>query len=731
MAKLNRDNFKIALQGLAMVIICIVTLVASSIVQTVFNQRRIHDEATRRAEDQMEATNLRITNVMDQVETALRNNTWGVRNRLDRPDSLWGITRRIVEANEFVAGSSISLQEFYFPEKGRWFAPYTYRTTEGINSTQLGTLEYNYPEKEWYRKPFELKAGYWSEPYYDAGGGEMLMTTYSLPITDFDGTVVGIMTADVSLDWLTDMVGSVHGYPHAFSILASRTGQLMVCPSKALVMKKTIQEVAGTMPDSTKVGSIVRAMLAGERGEETVLYEGKDESVFYAPIERTGWTMAIVIPGEEIYGELRRLAMLTNLLTILGIAILCYLIYLFAKNQQNLREVSAKKNRIENELHVAREIQMSMLPKIFPPYPERNDIDMFGIIIPAKEVGGDLYDFYIRDDKLFFCIGDVSGKGIPASLVMAVTRSLFRTVSGHETSPQRIVTSMNDSMSDMNESNMFVTFMVGVLDLLSGHLRFCNAGHNAPLRVTPGNPARELEVEPNLPLGVISGFHFQEQETDLTMNDELILYTDGLTEAEDVSHRLFGLDQLLETVSRSRADVAEKQVNVVVDAVKKHVGENAQSDDLTVFVIRFMNAVPTPGAERHLILHNDITQIPQLAEFIETIASEAKLDQGVAMSLNLALEEAVTNVIMYAYPEGSDGLVDVEAIIWKDHLDFIITDSGVPFDPTQVTAPDLTLDASERPIGGLGIYLVKTIMEDVRYSRKEGKNILSMTKKLS
>ena len=145
MVKLNRDNIKIALQGLAMVIICIVTLAASSIVQNIFNQRRMHDEATRRAEDQLEATNLRITNVMDQVETALRNNTWGVRNRLDRPDSLWGITRRIVEANEFVAGSSISMKEFYFPGKGRLFAPYTYRAEDRIESTQLGTPDYNYP----------------------------------------------------------------------------------------------------------------------------------------------------------------------------------------------------------------------------------------------------------------------------------------------------------------------------------------------------------------------------------------------------------------------------------------------------------------------------------------------------------------------------------------------------------------------------------------------------------
>ena len=730
MARFNKDNIRIALQGFAMVVISIITLAATSIIQFYYNQRQLYEEATRRAEDQMEATNLRITSVMEKVETVVRNNVWGARNRLSQPDSLWTVTRRVVETNDFIVGCAIALRENYDPDKGRMFSPFSYRRGSTFGSTQLGTEEYNYLEKEWFVKPLETGEGYWSEPYFDEGGGEMLMTTYSVPLTDNDGKIAGVITSDVSLDWLTDLVGSIKGYPNAFSVLASRTGQLMVCPSSALVMKQTMQNIARTLDDSASVNEVVQGMLAGKRGEKAVLYNGVEELVFYAPVERAGWSMAIVVPSNEIYGEMRRLGGLINLLQVLGLLILIYLIYVFAKNQQDLREVSKKKNRIENELHVAREIQMSMLPKTFPPYPERNDIDMFGIIVPAKEVGGDLYDFFIRDEKFFFCIGDVSGKGIPASLVMAVTRSLFRTVSAHEASPQRIVTSMNDSMSDMNESSMFVTFLVGILDLRSGHLRYCNAGHNAPLLTRPGRAALELEVTPNMPLGVVPGFHYQEQEADLCSHEGLFLYTDGLTEAEDSSHRLFGLDKLLDVAAHIGNDSAEMQVKKVVEDVNEHIGDSERSDDLTMFVLRFTNPAPTTGAERHLILHNDVTQIPQLADFIETIAMESKLDQGVAMSLNLALEEAVTNVIMYAYPEGSDGLVEVEAIIWKDHLDFIVTDSGVPFDPTSISPPDLSLDAIDRPVGGLGIYLVNSIMDHVSYERKDGKNILSMTKKL-
>ena len=177
---------------------------------------------------------------------------------------------------------------------------------------------------------------------------------------------------------------------------------------------------------------------------------------------------------------------------------------------------------------------------------------------------------------------------------------------------------------------------------------------------------------------------------------------------------------------------SRQQIAAMTDAVHAFVAGAEQSDDLTMLYIRFMNSQITEETERHLILHNDIQQIPQLAEFVEAVADVANLDVGLAMSLNLALEEAVSNVIMYAYPPGSDGLVDVEAVIRKDELRFILSDSGVAFDPTAAPEADITLDVSERPIGGLGIFLVRNIMDEVSYTRSDdGKNILTMIKKLA
>ena len=502
----------------------------------------------------------------------------------------------------------------------------------------------------------------------------------------------------------------------------------MVCPAPALVMKKTVQEVAAGMEDSTAVREIALAMLAGERGSRQVLYKGEKEYVFYAPIDRANWSMAIVIPHKEIYGDVMRVGLLVILLQVLGLLLMSYILYNAVKNQLRFKEVSDKKSRIDSELRVARDIQMSMIPTSFLAAPGRTDVDMSGMIVPAKEVGGDLYDFYDRDGKLFFCIGDVSGKGVPAALVMSVTRSLFRSVSTHDKNPQRIVTEMNESLADMNNNDMFVTCFLGVLDLSTGHLKYCNAGHNAPVRIGPGTAAF-LDVVPNLALGVVSGTQYKEQETDLSSGEGLFLYTDGLTEAENADHALFGEKRLLENAVRFGGGKADAFVKSMAAEVKSHIRGCDPSDDLTMLAIRFTNPAPSTGTVRRLTLHNDIDEIPRLHALIQSIAEETDMDHVLAMSLNLALEEAVSNVMLYAYPAGSKGQVVIEADVRDDHLVFRVIDSGVPFDPTLASEPDLAADLKDRPIGGLGIYLVKRIMDQVSYARKNGKNILSMTKK--
>jgi sigma-B regulation protein RsbU (phosphoserine phosphatase) len=233
---------------------------------------------------------------------------------------------------------------------------------------------------------------------------------------------------------------------------------------------------------------------------------------------------------------------------------------------------------------VASNIQMSMVPKIFPPFPTRDDLDLSASLVPAKEVGGDLYDFFIRDEKLHFCIGDVSGKGVPASLLMAVTRTQYRTLASHYDSPSKIVTSINDGMSEMNENSMFVTFFCGVLDLQTGVLRYCNAGHNAPYILT--DAIRELDVVPNLPLGILEGMSFEEQQVTLHYDDALFLFTDGLNEAENINHDQFG-DEGVRAVLHTRRD-ADHHLKAMQQAVADFRGEADQSDDLTMLFLHYL-----------------------------------------------------------------------------------------------------------------------------------------------
>jgi sigma-B regulation protein RsbU (phosphoserine phosphatase) len=396
---------------------------------------------------------------------------------------------------------------------------------------------------------------------------------------------------------------------------------------------------------------------------------------------------------------------------LLGIIVLGLMLYFAARTNKKLILSTEKNERMESELYIASAIQMAMLPKVFPPFADRADLNIHGLVEPAKEVGGDLYDFYIRHDKLFFCIGDVSGKGVPASLVMAMTRSLFRTISSHEEKAAEIVKAMNDSVTEQNTQNMFLTFFVGVLDCQTGMLDYCNAGHNAPVMMTNGE-FRMLPVIANIPLGIEADYPFTAQTTQMKHGDLLFLYTDGLTEAENSSHTLFGDERMMNSIAAVTDTCPRKVIEHMQSAVSTFVAGAEQSDDLTMLAIRYQYPA--------LYMRNDIQQIPTLAEWIEGLGIPAELN----MPINLALEEAVTNVMLYAYP-GQHGSVLVE---FAPPMTFTITDSGIPFDPTQKEEADISLSVEEREIGGLGIHLVRQIMDEVRYERKDDKNVLTLIK---
>ena len=739
----------------------------------------VSNEAVERVQASLDGAVMKIDNVLNSVETAVKNMSWVVADNIDDPESMYRLTRMMLVDNSFIIGSAVAFEPNYFEEKGLYFSPYSYRVGDSIYNKQLGREEYDYHYDDWYLIPKILGKPYWSEPYFDEGGADMMMTTYSFPLYDDEGKLFAIFTADVSLDWFADQVNCISPYENSYNIMISRGGTFIVHSDKSVVLNETFFISSSAIGDS-RFKEVGHKMQAGERGVATFERDGQEFYFVYAPIKTTGWSVAVLCLYSEVFAGVD--SMRNNMFWIAAfvlviMAVLCYVTIFrltaplaqFAqsandiahgnfsarlprvksrnemrmlrdsfdymqrsliKYTEELKTTVANNERIESELRIAREIQLGMIPKIFPPFPERKDIDLYAMLVPAKEVGGDLYDFFIEDEKLYFIIGDVSGKGVPASLVMAVTCRLFRTVASHASDPAEIVASLNNALAESNESNMFCTFFLGILDLQSGKLLYCNAGHNAPLLVAPGGIVTPLDVKPNLPLGVIGGFPYVPQETMLEKGTLLFLYTDGVTEAENPAKELYSDARLKEVLAAANSDV-RSLVNDVKSSVDTYAAGTEQSDDITILCLR-CNAEEDRmcEVEKELHLVNELSEIAKLPLLVGELASEFNFSEEQVFNFNLVLEEAVTNVVMYAYPEGKSGSIDLVAKCDGKSVMFVVSDSGKPFDPTLVPDADVTLPAEERRVGGLGIFLIRQIMDSVEYRRNGGMNVLVMSKKI-
>jgi len=417
-----------------------------------------------------------------------------------------------------------------------------------------------------------------------------------------------------------------------------RDGTYMTHPDKRRILKGNFFAHVKDYKESGLAEKAIQEMKDGmtskDETERTVLVNRTDTYLFYSPVAGTDWilatpcaadnldflamiigfaalfviTVVVVITFMVCYLTIKRatkpLKLLANtadrvaqgqfdtsLPTIKHRDEICQLRDSFENMQhsltnyvEELKATTTAKASIENELRIAHNIQMSMLPKTYPAFPDRTDIDIYGLVKPAKAVGGDLYDFFIRDEKLFFCIGDVSGKGVPASLVMAVTRSLFRNIAAHTAEPQQMAKGINESLSDSNDTDMFVTLFVGVLDLTTGLLDYSNAGHDMPMLLTESE-VTFLECDPNLPAGVMGGWDFTRQQIQMKAGSTLFLYTDGLNEAENATHQQFGMDRMIQTAEPATRQ-PEGLVAAMTAAVQQFVGDAEQSDDLTMFAIQ-------------------------------------------------------------------------------------------------------------------------------------------------
>lgn len=565
-----------------------------------------------------------------------------------RRDSIMSLCEHFLISNPRVQGVAVGFDHNVVSNKEKGFCPYVMHMKDGSYMRRDIALVRDYASYDWYKNVASKKEAVWTKPFREANG--TIITAYTVPLYDANNNFYAVMAIDLNLDIINETLQDVKPYPNAMLTIVDADGTFIAHPNQDYILNESIQSLLEKQKEGANE-EIYSQIQKQERGYGC--YDDKERgkiAVFYAKEPKTGWTVTLEVPHKDVASSLINMTNILIAIMLIGIIltiIVCVVVInklskpletfalaareishgnfnvklpvITSHNElydlraalasmkgslntyiKELEKTTQSKALIEGELSTARKIQMAMVPKIFPPYPGRTEIDIYGKLIPAKAVGGDLFDFLLDGDDFYFCIGDVSGKGVPASLFMAITRSLFRNNVTHAKSPAKIATLLNNAIAQGNDENMFVTMFIGCCNLKTGLFTCCNCGHNAPatngeyisdapVTVGPSNTVHFMEKVPvNLPIGVIDGFEYKEISFYIRPGVKIMLYTDGITEAENIKSELYGDQHLLDVLSSFDTNAsAEDAVNMLIDDVHKHAVGAEQSDDITVLCMGY------------------------------------------------------------------------------------------------------------------------------------------------
>ena len=520
-------------------------------------------------------------------------------------------------------------------------------------------INYDYRFHDWYQIPQVLGQAIWSEPYFCESGG-IVMSSYSYPFyrgKDGHQKFGGIVCIDLSLNWLRNVVSSLKIGETGYAFLITRNGTFVTHPDLDLVMNETIFSVAEAH-NNPRIREIGRSMIAGKKGFTafTSLTNNKKYWMVYTPLPANGWSLGVLFPQNELMADIHALTKVMLGLGIGGFFLIMLTILLisrkitkplsalaksadqiasgdlettipkpktlesndevdrlglsFAEMQRslkeyikNLTETTAAKERIESELNIASEIQMGILPKIFPPpFPTRPEFDLYATMRPAREVGGDLYDFFMIDDQhLCFTVGDVSGKGVPAALFMAITQTLIKTQAKAQSSHSCAVTLEQVNNDLAKPSMMFVTLFIGIFNIITGTLEYCNGGHNPPYLLAPdqSKTVQPLETTDGVALGIMEDFSFSTKSMTLAPGEALFVFTDGVTEAMNNLDELFTEPRLEENLAQITKDSVTQIADQIMLEIDNFSSGIPQTDDITMLVLRYNGKIKHSSEQRH------------------------------------------------------------------------------------------------------------------------------------
>jgi len=497
-------------------------------------------EAHKTVENAVNAAVAETDGLIVGVESAVGNSAWLVEHWLPNPSALPRICHELVSNNRFIVGSAVAFTPSFYPSVGRLYAPYSSRAVDG--SVRDAQLNYDYsepiPRNDWFCEAMRRGAAYWCEPYFDEGGGDISMSTFSMPVHDWSNRMVAVLTADVSLADLSKRVSEIRPYSGTHTVLKSRRGRYLVDPP---------------VMDSEK-----RANYLTMTG-----------------MAMNGWTVELMCPLSDILSGTNMLVKRVIMFSLLGLALMLFVSWSFSTR---LQRVTVAAQRVESELSIAHAIQTGMVNGNLPSWAA-------ALMVPAKEVGGDRYDFAEKGDYLYFGIGDASGKGVSAALYTAQVGAGFRIGVELGLEPAEMVGAVNRVIAKDNDNSMFVTGFAARLERSTGRMQYCNAGHNPPLVVSPAGEVSELPLRRNLVMGAMDDYRYVGEETTLPHGAKIITYTDGVTEAMSVGGEQYGMERMKALVAAHAQDEPAALVAALMKSVSEFAGKAPQSDDITVLAI--------------------------------------------------------------------------------------------------------------------------------------------------
>ncbi|MBP3820278.1 SpoIIE family protein phosphatase [bacterium] len=685
------------------------------------------------------------------------------------------------DRNKSIAEKTIVQVFDNYPESlggGVWFKPYVvdrskrllcmyaYRNKHGnvVFDPKFESEEYNYPDKSWYKEifPFINKKDNieWSRPYYEKEGSDTVMITAGAGMYDNEGNLVGLSTVDWEVNSVIKTISAIKPSKNSFSLFAN--------PSKDYVIVTNDPY----LKDKALVGASLKNIPWYNDNLINVRYMTYQNKEFipYVKILDNEMILIVCVPKNEFLAKMfHSITIFCILLTFLAL-FLAYIVYsglrknimypigkliyiankiskgdndieikienpvefeklasTFDKMTRDIKNITKEKERINSELNIAKSIQISSLPSVFPPFPDRQEFDIYASMDTAKEVGGDFYDFYFMDENhIMFIIADVSGKGVPAALFMMTAKTLINNISQIVKDPSDIIEQINNKICASNKNGFFITLFAGIVDLRTGKMSCINCGHNPPLILTNDGKYKYMDLDQNVALGVFENMNFKIVDINLNPGDIILTYTDGVTEALNENDDMYGEDRLKDCLNKNKDITNIKDIiNTIKNDVKQFSGSVSQSDDMTMLIFKYYGSENPNHKYCKVLANKDNYKV--FYEFIHNFCNEWKISEDISNKMDMCAEEIYANTEFYAYKNVHEGYIELYVTKEDNKIILEFRNNGVEYNPLKRSDPDITLPPEKRSLGGLGIYMIKQMSDEISYQYIDGINILKLT----